>query len=43
MREVSFHPTLEEVFDALAAKPLELVSPQLYREVMKDMHELAEV
>jgi hypothetical protein len=41
--QVSFHATLEEAFDALAAKPLHIVSPQLYRDFMQDMSELAEV
>jgi hypothetical protein len=40
---VSFHPTLEEAFDTLAAYPLHLVSTKLYSELMRDMNELAEV
>ncbi len=41
--QVSFHATLEEAFDALAAKPLDVVSPKLYGEFMQDISELAEV
>lgn len=43
VHQVSFHSTLEEAFDALAAQPLHVVSAKLYRDFMQDMSELAEV
>jgi hypothetical protein len=41
--QISFHATLEEAFDVLAAKPLHVVSPKLYSDFMRDVSELAEV